>query len=132
MCNYCVPGKTRWSGAVSTEFKEISTSNLKLCHRYRPRSRYNSIRLKHVKLLEPDHCAYLCCARAERPTGWLRSLDCHRLELLPIRLLDCYQLELADSRQLELSGCRRPEFVVVGYTYAGGHVQQHKSSSLCK
>ena len=56
-----------------------------------------------------DRCAYLCCVRAERlggPTGWLRSLDCHWLELLLIRLIDYYQLELADSRQLELSGCR--------------------------
>jgi hypothetical protein len=41
---------------------------------------------------------------------WLRSLDCHRLELLPTRLLDCDQLELPDCRQLE--------FVVVGYNYS--------------
>lgn len=49
----CVPGgrgASGVSGAVSIDFKETSTSNLKPCHRHRPRSRYNSIRLKHVKI----------------------------------------------------------------------------------
>jgi hypothetical protein len=35
----------------------------------RPRSRYNSIRLKHGKRLGPDHCTYLCYACAKIPGG---------------------------------------------------------------